>query len=426
MSALPPGYKQTDVGVIPQEWSTPKIGEIGEVLGGRQLSPNRLGELTHYLRVANIFDGWIDALDVLSMPFTSSEKQRFLLRKGDILLNEGQSLDLVGRSAIYEGDPPDCCFQNTLIRFRASPKAHGPYCQLVFSQFVRTGVFSKIALQTTSIAHLGTSRFASLQLALPPLPEQKAIAAALGDADGLITALEALIAKKRYVKQGAMQELLTGQRRLPGFRGEWRRQSVGSIFDFAHSTPLSRGQLSEAGEVKYIHYGDIHTRLHTHLDFKTTPMPSAPKHLCTAATRLRIGDWVFADASEDYDGVAKAIEIIGLPVDKEAVAGLHTFLMRERTPTFAPGFKGYLAYEPAFRAQIVRAATGTKVFGISKTQMKQIELHFPPLPDEQGAVAAVLSDMDAEIAALEGKLAKARALKQGMMQVLLTGEVRLV
>jgi type I restriction enzyme, S subunit len=100
--------------------------------------------------------------------------------------------------------------------------------------------------------------------------------------------------------------------------------------------------------------------------------------------------------------------------------------MRERMPTFAPGYKGYLSYEPSFRAQIVRATTGMKVFGISKTQMKEIELHFPPLHDEQRAIVAVLSGMDAEVAALEGKLAKARDVKQGIMQVLLTGEVRLI
>jgi type I restriction enzyme S subunit len=279
----------------------------------------------------------------------------------------------------------------------------------------------------TGVPHTNLGILKAYQVPVPKLKsEQQAIANALGDAHALIATLEALIAKKRDIKQGVMHELLTGHRRLPGFQGRWITKSIGSIFEFGRTTPLSRSQISEEGEVKYIHYGDIHTRLHTHLNFKTTPMPSAPKHLCTGATPLRVGDWVFADASEDYDGVAKAIEITGLLVDKEAVGGSHTFLARERAPTFAPGFKAYLSYAPSFRAQIVRAATGMKVFGISKTQMKEIELHYPPCLEEQRAITAVLSDMDTEIAALDGKLAKARALNQGMMQVLLTGEVRLI
>lgn len=262
-------------------------------------------------------------------------------------------------------------------------------------------------------------------LPLPTLSERQAIAEALGDADALIASLEALIAKKCDLQKAAMQDLLTGRCRLPGFDGEWVEQVVGSLFDFGRTVPLSRAQLFDGDGAKYVHYGDIHTHLHTHLDFTVTPTPSAPSALIASATPLRVGDWIIADASEDYDGVAKAIEVTGLPKDGIAVSGLHTFLLRERAPTFAPGFKGYLAYAPWFRSQVLRAATGTKVFGVSKSTMRDLELRFPPTIAEQAAIAAVLSDMDAEIAALEAKLAKARAVKQGMMQVLLTGEVRL-
>ncbi len=268
--------------------------------------------------------------------------------------------------------------------------------------------------------------FKALQVLLPPRAEQQAIAEALEDTDALLEGLEALIAKKRGIQQGAMQELLTGHRRLPGFKGKWVKEVVGSIFDFGRSVPLSRAQLSSEGDVKCVHYGDIHTRLHTHLDFQQTSTPGAKHSLCASATPLKVGDWIFADASEDYEGVAKAIEITGLPIDRHAVAGLHTFLLRERTPTFAPGFKGYLSYVSSFRAQVLRVATGMKVFGISKTQMKAVELHFPYNFDEQRAITTVLSEMDAEIAALEEKLAKTRVVKQGMMQVLLTGEIRLI
>src|SRR5206468_3471758 len=100
-----PGYKNTEVGVIPEEWDVTSIGEAGQVLGGRQRSPHATGELCKYLRVANVFDGYLDTIDVFEMPFTAKERERYLLKNGDILLNEGQSLELVGRSAIYRGEP---------------------------------------------------------------------------------------------------------------------------------------------------------------------------------------------------------------------------------------------------------------------------------------------------------------------------------
>jgi type I restriction enzyme S subunit len=174
------------------------------------------------------------------MPFTAAEKKRFLLRAGDVLLNEGQSLDLVGRSAIYRGSPPDCCFQNTLVRFRANPDMSPEFAQLVFQHYLRTGVFASIALRTTSIAHLGAGRLAVLPMPIPRKAEQEAIAESLTDADALIESLAQLIAKKRDIKQGAMQELLAGNRRLPNFSQAWEMKALGEVADMrSGGTPPS-------------------------------------------------------------------------------------------------------------------------------------------------------------------------------------------
>ena len=223
------GPKQTEIGQIPHQWQLIPIGKAGEVVGGRQRSPHAVGNACKYLRVANVFDGWLKTEDVLEMPFTASEKERFQLKVGDILLCEGQSTELVGRSAIYRGVPPGCCFQNTLLRFRANAGTSTEFAQLVFQRYLGLGTFAAIALQTTSIAHLGAARFAALKMPLPPLPEQRAIAAALSDVDSLIGALDGLIAKKRDLKQATMQQLLTGQRRLPGFRGEWELKRLSDV-----------------------------------------------------------------------------------------------------------------------------------------------------------------------------------------------------
>ena len=135
------------------------------------------------------------------------------------------------------------------------------------------------------------------------------------------------------------------------------------------------------------------------------------------------GDLVMVDASEDMTGVGKSIEIRGAS-GRDVVAGLHTIVCRGSSDHWAAGFKAYLQFIPAFRAALTQVATGISVYAISKKQLADIELSLPPCP-EQGAIVSVLSDMDAEIAALERRRDKVRAVKRGMMEQLLTGRVRL-
>ncbi|KPM17692.1 hypothetical protein VM77_10095 [Citromicrobium sp. JL31] len=267
--------------------------------------------------------------------------------------------------------------------------------------------------------------FRTLRVPLPPRPEQEAIAEALRDADALIESLERLITKKRAVKQGAAQDLLSGRMRLPGFGEEWKYPPFGSVFEFLATATNSRADLKPEGDAYYVHYGDIHTRFHTHLDFRASTPPKITRARCPAAATLRNGDWIMADASEDFDGVGKSVEVRGLGPDDVAVAGLHTFLLRERVPTFVPGFKGHLGAAEYLRKQYMRVMTGMKVYGVSKTALRDLLIPVPPA-DEQAALVEVLDDFNADIAALETRLGKARQIKQGMMHELLTGRVRLV
>jgi type I restriction enzyme S subunit len=139
---------------------------------------------------------------------------------------------------------------------------------------------------------------------------------------------------------------------------------------------------------------------------------------------LEEGDLIMVDASEDYDGVGKSVEVRNLN-GRKLVAGLHTFLLRGDKKSLVDGFKGCLQYIPHVRSALVRLATGISVYGISKNSVRSIEVSLPPVA-EQTAIAAVLSDMDAEIEALEAHREKTRRIKQGMMQELLTGRMRLV
>jgi type I restriction enzyme S subunit len=423
---LKPGYKQTEVGVIPEEWEVGPVRQKGEVVTGKALAAHAPGRQRPYLRTRNVFDGRIDIGDVLTMPMTDEQFEQFQVREGDVLLNEGQSLELVGRCSLYQGEYPEpCAIQNALLRFRAREGVSGKFASYLFRHCQQTGVFARIALQTTAIAHLGGSRFERLRLPWPTESEQRAIAAALSDVEALLGSLDRLLAKKRDVKQAAMQQLLTGQTRLPGLTGEWKVKSFRQVFDFLPTATNSRADQDEDGDAFYIHYGDIHTRFNGHLDFTKETPPRIRRKLCRNAAPLRNGDWVMADASEDFDGVGKSIEILGLGGDEIALAGLHTFLLREKRPTFAPGFKGHLGGLRSLHEEFLRVATGMKVFGVSKAALRDLLLPIPPVA-EQTAIAAVLSDMDAELAALEQRRDKTRALKQGMMQELLTGRTRLV
>ena len=268
---------------------------------------------------------------------------------------------------------------------------------------------------------------ANVRLPLPSLPEQRAIAAVLMDVDALIGSLEALIAKKRAIKRAAMQQLLTGRTRLPGFSGEWETRRLGNHLRFLRHSSLPRSYLAPHGQggrgVKYLHYGDIHTSERVYLDPTATALPSLAKNHARRLDRLSDGDLVFVDASEDIGGVGKSVEVMGSE-GRQLVSGLHTIAVRFNKAVLADGFKAYLQFCPRFRDHLRRLAAGTKVYATNRAHIATAELRVPPLP-EQRAIAAVLTDMDAEIAALERRLDKTRALKQGMMQQLLTGAVRL-
>ena len=153
------------------------VGCAGEVLMGRQRAPqHEYGPaMRPYLRVANVFDGYIDVSDVKEMNFSSEEYERYRLNDGDILLNEGQSRDLVGRSALFCGEVTGACFQNTLIRFRPGLQIVAQYAHHFFQYYLYAGVFARIAKQTTSIAHLGLRRFSNLLIPLPTKERQSSI-----------------------------------------------------------------------------------------------------------------------------------------------------------------------------------------------------------------------------------------------------------
>lgn len=277
------------------------------------------------------------------------------------------------------------------------------------------------------MVNLNHSTLSKLNVPLPPLPEQLAIASALSDADALIESLEQLIEKKRQIKQGVMQELLTGKRRLPGFSGEWERKAFGDLFNFTGGYSASRDQLSTVGHC-YLHYGDIHgsikTFIDTDADFQSIPKLDIQLKRVSPASLLEDGDVVFVDASEDDAGTSKHVVVVNKK-KKPFISGLHTIVAKSKTDELVYEFRRYCFQTPAIRQQFLFYSVGTKVSGISKGNIPKLILSFPSRP-EQTAIAGVLIEMDGELVALEQRREKAMAIKQAMMQELLTGRTRLV
>lgn len=412
---------------FPDDWDVQPLGALLSFQNGYNAEKAAYGRGLPFANVLEVITkGHLNESDIPGRVTVDPDQlQSFLVKPGDVLFNRTSETQAeLGLASVYVGDAA-IVFGGFVIRGRIkSKKLYATFAGYALrGSVVRDQVVSRG--QGAVRANIGQSELGSVLVALPPIQEQIAITQALSDADAFIATLEKLVLKKRLIRQGVMYDLLSGQSRLPGFKKEWCRKRFSELFDFQPTATNSRADLDERGNTYYIHYGDIHTKFHRHLNFQEKQPPKINRQKCRSAALLRNGDWIMADASEDYDGVCKSIEILGLRDGEKAIAGLHTFLLREKTPTFAPGFKGHLGNARELRNQFLRVMTGMKVFGVSKTALRDIYLPVPEW-EEQNAIVAILSDMDAEISALEAKHVKACQMKQGLMQALLMGEVRLI
>ncbi|GAB6071034.1 hypothetical protein JCM30760_21310 [Thiomicrorhabdus hydrogeniphila] len=215
--------------------------------------------------------------------------------------------------------------------------------------------------------------------------------------------------------------------RFSGFNDFWRAIPFGDIYSFSATNSLSRASLNDtSGEYKNIHYGDIHTKFSTMLDAKNASIPYitdfnelSNSH---AKSHCEVGDLVFADASEDYADVGKAIQIISLPFEP-LVSGLHTFLAKDNYHQTALGYSGYLMSSYKVRRQIMTMAVGAKVLGISKTNLAKVLLDIP-CKEEQQKIADFLSSVDKKIEQLTEKHRLLTEYKKGVMQQIFTQQIR--
>lgn len=258
-----------------------------------------------------------------------------------------------------------------------------------------------------------------LHLELVSLPEstaeQRTIADAFRDCDDLTAALERHIVKKQAIKQGMMQQLLTGLTRLPGFAAPWTTTSLGAIGTFLKGRGIKRDDVQPNG-IPCIRYGELYTVFN---DYTSEARSFVTPAVAKTALPLEPGDLLFTGSGETHDEIGKCIAYIG---ETPAVAGGDLIVLRGAG--FNPVYLALLANTPTVANQKARAGQGDAVVHISSRALAEVRIDMPPL-DEQNTIASVILDADRELTSLRNRLDKARYVKQGMMQQLLTGRVRL-
>ncbi len=431
MSAeVKPGYKQTEVGVIPGDWEVKSFAEIGNIKTGPFGTSLKAAEYyavegVPLVSVRDIGEGKLtfDEHTPLVPSTVVRRMSEYVLNDGDIVFGRKGGVD---RSAIVQKHQAGCFLGSDGIRMRPLKVNHALFIAYQLQRNEIQAWLLKNATGTT-MPSMNQAILRRISLPIPTKAEQEAIAEALSDADALIESLEQLIIKKRQIKQGAMQELLTGKKRLPGFSGEWEVKWLGDLFSFSGGYSASRDQLSSEGHC-YLHYGDIHGSskmiIDAKEDYQNIPKLNIPLKRIAFNSFLKDGDVVFVDASEDDEGTCKYIVVVNKD-DIPFIAGLHTIVAKSKTSELTHEYRRYCFQTADIHQQFLFFAVGTKVSGISKTNIPKLTLPVPPFP-EQAAIAEILMDMDSEIEVLEVKLEKARHLKQGMMHNLLTGKIRLI
>jgi type I restriction enzyme S subunit len=428
---LKPGYKQTELGSLPEDWVAVELGEFLDFKNGLNKGKDYFGYGTPIVNYMDVYNNaGLKASDILGrVTVTKQELDAYSANRGDVFFTRtSETADEVGIASVLLEDIADTVFSGFVLRAR--PKKHllsddfKKYC--FSSEVVRNQIVSKSTYTTRALTNGRT--LASVLLPMPfDEQEQKAIAEALNDTDELIESLERLISKKRKIKQGAMQDLLSGRKRLSGFDGEWQVKMLGELFFISGGLPASRDQLGTAGYC-YLHYGDIHTSrkavVNIPLEFADLPKLDIPLGKVSTSSLLKDGDVVFVDASEDAEGSSKHVVIIN-PGNIPFISGLHTIVAKSKSNELDTLYRRYCFHTPEVREQFQFYVVGTKVSGISKRNIVKIKLRVPT-QSEQIAIASVLAGMDAEIDSLKTKLVKARWIKQGILQELLTGRIRLV
>jgi type I restriction enzyme S subunit len=393
------GYKQTEVGVIPEEWAVRSLANLcSKITDGTHDTPTPVKSGIPFLTAIHIKE---DSIDYDGCLYLTEEDHRVIFarcnpKRGDVLMvNIGAG---VATTAFVDVDF-EFSLKNVALLKPANSLASGRYlnqCLIKRKSAITQALSSGGAQPFLSLTQLG-----QILIPAPSLPEQRAIATALSDVDELLGGLDRLIAKKRDLKQAAMQQLLTGQTRLPGFHGEWEVKRLGDVAEIVMGQSPSSSNYNTTGMGLPLIQGnaDIDNRKTIKRIFTTQITKQGKSGDILMSVRAPVGE------------ISRAMFDVCLGRGVCAIRYDNDFMYH------------YLIYlEPTW----VKHSKGSTFDSVNSADVKALEVHLPKDLPEQTAIASVLTEMDAELAGLEQRREKTRALKQAMMQELLTGRIRLV
>lgn len=276
---------------------------------------------------------------------------------------------------------------------------------------------------------LGQERFLKSKIILPPIEEQRKIAAILATQDKVIELQTRKIEELKRFKQGCLEKMFprkgqkVPEKRFPGFTGDWEQRKFKDSFDLLSNNTLSRAELdNEQGAAQNVHYGDILVRFGEVIDLQVDALPYITDEAnVSKSTLLQNGDIIIADTAEDTT-VGKCVEITGIS-DTGVVAGLHTIPCRPRNQ-YAQGYLGYFMNSPVFHNQLLPLMQGTKVTSVSKSALQDTVLYSPTDNKEQALISDYFIKLDHLITLHQRKLDEMKKLQKALMKILLTGKVR--
>lgn len=384
---IPDGYKQTEIGVIPEDWGVRKINDVSPLQRGFDLPSKDLIEGDYPVVYSN---GVVN------------QHTRFKSIGPGVVTGRSGTL---GKVHFIEQD----YWPHNTSLWVTDFKSNFPkfiYYLLIHIKLERFGTGSGVPTLNRNDVH-------AFKVMVPPLPEQTAIANVLSDVDSLITSLDKVIAKKKDIKQGAMQELLTGKKRLPGFSGEWEVKRLGDISDIDPDNLKS--DTSPDYGFKYISIEDVNRG--TLRGFTECSFSSAPSR---ARRKLKTSDILFGTVRPNLKS-----HLFFVCDSDDFVCSTGFSVIRVNTHECNSCYVYYHLFGNYLEKQIDSIIAGSNYPSVSGKDVRSLLIPVPSLPEQQ-AIAQILSDMDTEINQLEQKRDKYKDLKQAMMQQLLTGKIRLV
>jgi type I restriction enzyme S subunit len=405
-AGMKPGYKLTEVGVIPEDWKVKSLQELGVWKGGATPSMSNASFWTDGV----IF--WASSSDIRAnvLSSTASMITEAAIKQSSTTLLKEDAILIVTRSGILRRYLPiaknivPVAINQDIKALIPNSQTNADYLLQILSER-GPDILSRCMKSGTTVESIEYTWLKKYQIPLPPLPEQRAIATALSDVDALIASLDKLIAKKRDIKQATMQQLLTGKTRLSGFSGEWKKRKLGEIAEIKMGkTPSRRNSAYWGRGYKWLSIADLKSKYISETKeeitkLATLDMTVIPRGTLVMSFKLTIGKLAFTGCDM---------------YSNEAICSF----------TKLQASAEYMYYVLSQIDFSLYGKQAVKGYTLNMDSLNSVEIPYPSLA-EQHAIATILSDMDAEIAALERRRDKTRALKQGMMQELLTGKTRL-